>query len=95
MRYILRKIDFRYKSKKGLVEEFEERTLMEEGMHRVENILLDNAPVFLIKEGWYPIWARSLMWTQLINYPLNLFICHWVVKVVFLMLINFWDSQDC
>ena len=33
---------------------------MEEGMNRIENVLLNNAPKLLIKECWNPIRASAL-----------------------------------
>lgn len=54
---IIREVNLWNESNISMVKGFEERTWVEEGMNTVEDIILDNAPIFLIekKQGYHQV----------------------------------------
>ena len=67
-----RRVDLWNKGNKRVVKGFKKKTWMEEGFHNNKDVLLNNAPKFLIEEGRYAIrtrtfWAPSMKTTFLIS----------------------------
>ena len=68
---------------------------MEESFHSIKDVMLDDAPKFLIKEGRYTIRAWSFVTTKQEDSILNLSICDRTLQAKFHMLRQFGDGQGC
>jgi hypothetical protein len=62
-----RVINFGNESYMGIVELFEQMTIPEKSLHKVNNVLVDNFPIGFVKKPCEPIGTRGLSQTKLRN----------------------------
>lgn len=91
MVYLIGEVDFGDESEIDLVKGLEKRTRMEKGMNIVKNILPNQAPKLLVKEGWDSLRFRSLLRVKLMNCPIYFSSSHRSVQLMLLILIQFWN----
>ena len=58
---------------------------MEECLHHVDDVHLDNVPILLVEGYWDSIRTRGLQKAQLVDCCFDLFILNWLVQYVALL----------